>query len=127
MGILTRSYLDPIGSSSLDLIALVGLSCLAAAIYLFFNRQRYPDAPILRVSTKPGPLGALEDTAASVTDMMKLLEVGWQRYSKHGVNYLLNVPKEKLYIVAPKYFEEIRRAPDSHVSNLAANNDVSLH
>lgn len=125
MGILTHSYLDPDGSSSFELIALVGVSCLAMALYLFFNRQRYPDAPVLRVSTKSGPLGTLEDTATSVTDMMKLLDVGWQRYSKHGVNYLLNVPKEKLYIVAPKYFEEVRRAPDSHVSNLAANNEVS--
>ncbi|RSL57416.1 hypothetical protein BHE90_017151 [Fusarium euwallaceae] len=49
---------------------------------------------------------------------MSLLEVGWHRYSKHGINYLLNVPKDKLYIVAPKYFEELRRAPDSHLMQL---------
>ncbi|KAJ3548541.1 hypothetical protein NM208_g955 [Fusarium decemcellulare] len=124
MAIVTRSSFDLQGSLNFELAIFAWLSCSVIALYLFFNRQRYPDAPVLRVSTKPGPLGALDDTATSVTDMMKLLEVGWQRYSKKGINYLLNVPKEKLYIVAPKYFEEIRRAPDSHVSNLAANNEL---
>ncbi|KAH6967583.1 cytochrome P450 [Ilyonectria sp. MPI-CAGE-AT-0026] len=97
---------------------MLGSACILIAFYLLLTRRRYPDAPVLSISTKPGLLGVLEDTATSVTDIMSLLDVGWHRYSKHGVNYLLNVPQEKLYIVAPKYFEEIRRAPDSHLMQL---------
>ena len=41
------------------------------------------------------------------------------------INYLLNTPQGKEYVMAPNFVEEIRRASDTHVSNLAANNEVS--
>lgn len=105
-----------------SILAIVFSSIFA---YLCFQGEKYPDAPTLRVSTKPGTMGALEDKMMYMTDIMKLLDVGWERYSKKGINYLLPAPSRKFYIVAHKYLEEVRRAPETHVSNLASNNEVS--
>jgi hypothetical protein len=91
------------------------------------KRQRYPDGPWLRVSTKPGKLGQLDDHATFLRDSMAILRVGWERYSKHGVNYMLDTPEGPRYIVAQKYFDELVRAPDSHISALAAANNVRPH
>ncbi|KAJ5638390.1 hypothetical protein N7490_008269 [Penicillium lividum] len=100
---------------TLTFIGIVGWVTLA-------NRKRYPDAPWLRVSKKPGRLGLLEDQSTFLRDSTAILNVGWERYSKHGLNYLLDTPEGVRYIVAQKYFDELVRAPDSHISALLASN-----
>ncbi|KAF5228138.1 hypothetical protein FANTH_14585 [Fusarium anthophilum] len=104
--------------------ALSVLILSLVAWFVFRPKQRYPDAPWLRVSTKPGRLGLLEDQATFQTNPMAILSVGWERYSKHGINYMLDTMEGKRYIVAPKYLDEIVRAPDTHVSALTASNDL---
>ncbi|KAJ9144526.1 Cytochrome P450 [Pleurostoma richardsiae] len=93
-------------------------------IRFYLGRQKYPDAPTLRISERPGSLGVLDDMTRVVTDMGGMLQIGWEQYSKHNINYILNTFSGKRFVVAPKYFEEIRRAPDTHVSNLASNNEL---
>ena len=107
------------------LLVMIGLLGLAAG-FASSQRKRYPEAPWLRVSTKPGSLGQLEDHATFLRDSMAILRVGWERYSKHGINYMLDTPEGPRFIVAQKYFDELVRAPDSHISALAAANIVCL-
>lgn len=107
-------------------VAAVILGILGVVTGLSFaGRKRYPDAPWLRVSSKAGSRGRLEDHATFLRDSMAILRVGWERYSKHGTNYMLDTPEGPRYIVAPEYLDEVVRAPDSHVSALAAANVVS--
>jgi len=120
MALLTEHFDDvsPRVTISLALLALIVWG-------LFQGRRRYPDAPWLRVSTKPGLLGRLSDRETYMKDQMAILNVGWERYSKHGLNYMLDTPEGPRYVVAQKYFEELVRAPDTHVSALVASNVVS--
>jgi hypothetical protein len=108
----------------LFLAVTVILLGVAAWAIVGLRRQRFPDAPWLRVSKKPGSLGRLEDHAVFLQDSSKILDVGWEKYSKHGINYMLDTPEGPRYIVAQKYFDELVRAPDTHVSALAASNTV---
>lgn len=107
----------PMMTIIIGILGLVGGLALA-------TRKKYPDAPWLKVSSRPGSLGRLEDSATFLRDSMAILRVGWERYSKHGINYMLDTPEGPRYIVAPKYLDELVRAPDSHVSALAAANVV---
>ncbi|KIX08863.1 uncharacterized protein Z518_03520 [Rhinocladiella mackenziei CBS 650.93] len=103
-------------------ISLLGVF---AFTYWWLFTPRYPKAPTLRVSKKPWIFGELEDAKLYVTNSIDLLQIGWEQYSKHGTNYLLNTPKGKIYIVAPRYMDEVRRAPETHVDNTIANSQLT--
>ncbi|KAJ0418875.1 cytochrome P450 [Aspergillus carlsbadensis] len=109
----------PPGSAVLVLLTLVLVG------YLFLGRKtRLPNVPTLKISSRPGGLGAADDAATYMSNMMRVLQAGYNKYSRHGQNYLLRTPSGLELVVAPKFLEEIRRAPESHVSNLAANNEI---
>jgi hypothetical protein len=55
---------------------------------------------------------------------MKIYQAGYDRYSKHGKHYLYHIPQEMEMIVAPAFYEEIYRAPDTHLSSALANSEV---
>lgn len=113
------------GNGNLTSVVSLVLILLGIGIWrLLFMSKRFPNAPWLRVSKKPGILGTWEDRAAFDKNSIDFLRIGWERYSKHGINYMLDTAEGPRYIVAQKYFDEVVRAPDSHVSALAAANEV---
>lgn len=121
MALLSTSLKGDSAAPALALVlALVGLAAL-----WFLSQKRHPDAPWLRVSKKPGFLGQWEDRATFFDNPMAILNVGWERYSKRGINYMLDTGEGPRYVVAQKYFDELVRAPDTHVSALVASNLVS--
>lgn len=104
---------------------LATLLLMVSITFWSFNRKKLPkNIPILRISTKPGSLGSLEDKALYLWDITTAVNLGYQKYSRHGKHYLLNTPTGMELVIAPEFLEELRNAPESHVSNLAANNDA---
>ncbi|EOD48508.1 putative cytochrome p450 protein [Neofusicoccum parvum UCRNP2] len=101
---------------------LLGIAALlAGAGWLLSRRQRSPNLPTLRISQRPGQLGVADDIAMFLNDNRHFMSVGYERYSKHGKNYTVQLPTSKEVVVAPKFLDEVRSAPQSHVSNLDAN------
>ncbi|GME33224.1 cytochrome P450 [Neofusicoccum parvum] len=101
---------------------LLGIAALlAGAGWLLSRRQRSPNLPTLRISQRPGQLGVADDIAMFLNDNRRFMSVGYERYSKHGKNYTVQLPTSKEVVVAPKFLDEVRSAPQSHVSNLDAN------
>lgn len=123
MALIEASVLD----DSVKVIIAVVFFVVALGSWFSLNRTRYPDAPWLRVSKRPSLLGTLEDRTTLLSDPMAILSVGWERYSKHGLNYMLDTAEGPRYVVAQKYFEELTRAPDTHVSALRASNLASAY
>lgn len=108
-------------------VRTIGLFAVAVALVIWLSRrQRYPDVPVLRISKKPWILGQREDERLWVTNAITILLKGYEQYSSRNINYLVRRPEGKLLIVAPKFVEEVRRAPETHVQNHPANNDVSF-
>ena len=106
---------------------LVATALIAGlTLQIWFSMPRYPNVPTLRLSKKPWIFGEWEDAQASVHNAMEQCAIGWERYSKHGVNYLLNTPIRKVLVVAPRYFKEFNSAPEDVVHTLAAQNIVCL-
>ena len=65
---------------------------LTVALFLALRQHRkprLPDVPILQISNLPGQAGAAEDIAAFIRNGKDVLQIGYDRYSKHGQNYLL--------------------------------------
>jgi hypothetical protein len=116
--------LDSYGVSAIGIVAVIAL---AGWWVLKGNRTRYPDVPTLRVSSRPGSLGVLDDIAMYVNDHLQLLQIGYDRYSRHGQNYLVNTPLQKELVLAPRFLNDITKAPDSCVSNTAANHEAGCH
>ncbi|KIX08844.1 uncharacterized protein Z518_03501 [Rhinocladiella mackenziei CBS 650.93] len=117
---------DLLGPWSLQSVA-VAIAALGLLMYLwiFIDFQKYPDVPTLRLSSKPWIWGAREDAKLWVTDALSVLLTGYERYSSKGQNYLVTRPEGKLMVVAPRFIEEVRRAPETHVQNLPANNELT--
>ncbi|KIX05632.1 uncharacterized protein Z518_03604 [Rhinocladiella mackenziei CBS 650.93] len=92
--------------------AAIGFSLLLLllAVITGGSNQKYPNVPTLRVKTKE------EDIQLYLKDVMELLRVGYQKYSKQGRNYLLDLPKGKYFVASHHYLDEIMRAPPSHVN-----------
>lgn len=70
---------------------LVALLLTAAFLLALWQRRkpRLPDVPILQISNLPGQAGAAGDIAAFIRNGKDVLQIGYDRYSKHGQNYLL--------------------------------------
>lgn len=94
------------------------------AIHRWLHRQQDPDVPHLRVSTRPGATGKKDDIHTYMTDITKLYDIGYERFSRHGVHYTLDAPNGKELIVAPRFLDEIHRAPDEYLDNITPNEEV---
>jgi hypothetical protein len=57
---------------------------------------------------------------------MKILSLGWERFSRQGQNYLVDTPMGKYMVVAPEYLDEIMRAGDAMLGAVPAQNIVSF-
>ena len=66
------------------MLAIFAVILIAPALY-FNTRQRYPIAPTLKLSVRPGSLGTLDDTLLFVADSPRLFKLGYEKYSKKGV------------------------------------------
>ncbi|KIX09043.1 uncharacterized protein Z518_00121 [Rhinocladiella mackenziei CBS 650.93] len=107
-------------------VAIISLSILALALtFWYMYTPRYPDVPTLRVSKKPWIIGTIEDKIMFITNSKELLQIGWERYSSKGINYLINLPLRKHLIMAPQFSEEIRTAPAEFVDNTIANSEIT--
>jgi hypothetical protein len=115
--------LESISGVRLQVILIVIL--ILGIRHLVISRTRYPNVPVLKVSQKPGIFGRFEDIQSFVLDNMKLCNVGWERYSKHGKNYLMNTPTGKYLVVAPRFTDEVIRAPDDILNAEETQNLVS--
>jgi hypothetical protein len=113
------------GSLGINVPTLFVVAILITVVFGALSRQKYPDVPSLRISKKPGFLGTWEDARLWATDALSLLLLGYEQYSSKGQHYLVSRPEGKLLVVAPEFVEEVRRAPESHVQNAPANNEVA--
>ncbi|KIX06643.1 uncharacterized protein Z518_04619 [Rhinocladiella mackenziei CBS 650.93] len=106
-------------------VLVASVLLVSATISYLCTRQKYPNVPTLRISPKPGIFGAWEDRKLWVNDALNVLLLGYEKYSSKQQHYLVERPEGKLLIVAPNFIEEVRRAPETHVQNTPANNDLT--
>ncbi|OKL57034.1 hypothetical protein UA08_07349 [Talaromyces atroroseus] len=102
------------------LLAAVALT----AIRYFAKKERLPDVEFLRASNKPGRAGGSEDIQAFLSDSLGTIMKGYNEYSKLGKHFLLRTPRQVYFIAAPNFLEEIRKMPDSKLSQPAAANII---
>lgn len=75
--------------SSANVTYLFAATAILGLFVWYLNRQKLPDVPILSISTLPGAAGAAADVASFVADGSKVMQIGYERYSKKGQSYLL--------------------------------------
>ena len=124
------------------LVALV----LTTAFFLTLwqrRKPRLPDVPILQISNLPGQAGIAEDIATFIRNGKDVLQIGYDRYSKHGQNYLLRsvcpsfeslldetrssvfrTPWRLMFVVAPHFINEIAWVPDDKLDNHETHNEL---
>ncbi|KAH3940618.1 hypothetical protein HBH98_219170 [Parastagonospora nodorum] len=98
-------------------IALIGL-------IMYVRIPRLPKAPRLQISTLPGAAGAAADIAAFVADGSKVMQIGYDRFSRKGQSFLMRTPSHTVFVAAPHFIDEIRAANDSELNPLPANNVI---
>jgi len=118
---LSQPLIQIISENALNVAAATLLSIIA---FLVTNSTRYPKVPTLKISKKPGILGSWEDARLWMSDGLNVLLLGYEQYSSKGKHYLVTRPEGKMLVVAPAFVEEVRRAPETHVQNAPANNEV---
>jgi hypothetical protein len=102
------------------------LVVMFVAVHFILKRIPPPDLPVLRISRRWGLLGTFEDLQTFVDDNMRLCDVGWERYSKHGLNYVMNSPQGRYVVLAPRFTDELIRTPDTILNAEATQNLVRL-
>ncbi|KAL4781951.1 cytochrome P450 [Aspergillus varians] len=107
------------------LLRVAFLATLAwTAIRYFRKKERLPDVEFLRASNKPGKAGGPEDVQAFLDDSLGTIMKGYNEYSKQDKHFLLRTPRQVYFIAAPKFLDEIRKMPDTQLSQPAAANII---
>ncbi|KAI1609755.1 cytochrome P450 [Exophiala viscosa] len=110
--------------ATLILGALV-LSTIAWTAFQYLTRkERLPDVEFIRLSDKPGKAGDADDVQAFLNDSLGAIMKGYNEYSKKGKHFLLRTPRQVYFIAASNLLDEIRRMPDSQLSQPAAANII---
>ncbi|KAL6236542.1 hypothetical protein BDW75DRAFT_239197 [Aspergillus navahoensis] len=61
---------------------------------------------------------------AYVKNGHEVLRIGYERYTKKGMNFMMRTPGGVQFVALPEHIEEIRAAKDTELHNLPANNDL---
>ncbi|ETS83215.1 hypothetical protein PFICI_05091 [Pestalotiopsis fici W106-1] len=101
---------------------LVGIFILIIGAGVLLPKSvRLPDVEFLRISNKPGgKAGDADDIQAFLSDSLSAIMKGYNEYSKKGKHFLLRTPKQVYLIAATNFLDEIRKAPETHLSQPAA-------
>ncbi|KAF9886957.1 hypothetical protein FE257_010698 [Aspergillus nanangensis] len=106
-------------------VLILFVSVLGLRSYLTSGKKKeFPNVPWLKMSDLPGRAGELEDENSYVRNGHKVLQVGYDRYTKNGQNWMMRTPGGGQFVALPEHIEELRAAKDTDLHNLPANNDL---
>ncbi|KAL2859609.1 cytochrome P450 [Aspergillus pseudodeflectus] len=109
-------------------VILGALAVIAVYLKLFISSKR-ANLPIY--STHSGWLGSWHDSLDYLRDSPGVLKAGYERltgqFSKHDLFYQLRTPVRWVIVVPPRFVDEIRTAPPTHLSAKVAANDFHFH
>lgn len=95
------------------------LTAWCGVIVLARKKQRLPNVEFLRICDKPGNAGDDDDVEAFMEDSLGAILKGYKKYSKAGRHFLLRTPKQVYLMISPTMLDEIRKAPETHLSQPA--------
>ncbi|OKP10855.1 Ent-kaurene oxidase [Penicillium subrubescens] len=101
---------------------LLGAVIFGVLLYKFALSRRRANLPVY--GTHTGWQGSWKDSMDYVRDSPGVLKAGYEKFSKHGLFYQLRTPVRWVIVVPPKFVDEIRTAPPTHLSAREAANDV---
>ncbi|GAQ10181.1 fumitremorgin C monooxygenase [Aspergillus lentulus] len=101
------------------LLGTLGFVTLYYTLALSPKRARLPV-----YSTHSGWFGSWYDALDYLRDSPGVLKAGYEEFSKHGRFYQLRTPVRWVIVIPPKFVDEIRTAPPTHLSAKEAANDV---
>nr|POE75186.1 cytochrome p450 monooxygenase [Quercus suber]POE94733.1 cytochrome p450 monooxygenase [Quercus suber] len=113
------------GTSNLTLMATGALVLILGLAATWWPREpRLPNVPVLRLSALGGKAGMTEDIAAFVRNGKDVMQIGYDKYSRHGRNFLMQTPWRLMLVVAPKFIPEIVWAPDDKLDNQPSHDEI---
>ncbi|KAL2867848.1 cytochrome P450 [Aspergillus lucknowensis] len=102
-------------------LLLPALSLVPLCFRLAFGAKR-ANLPVY--STHSGLFGSWYDSLEYLRDSPGVLRAGYEKFSKLGLFYQLRTPARWVIVVPPKFIDEIRTAPPTHLSSQKAANDA---
>ncbi|KAF4986405.1 hypothetical protein FDECE_15978 [Fusarium decemcellulare] len=103
---------------------LLALTIVAWAVHFLTRRERLPNVEFIRIAAKPGRAGDSDDVEAFMKDSLGAIMKGYTQYSKHGKHFLLRTPTQVYLMASSSMLDEIRKAPESQLSQPAAANII---
>ncbi|XHG04070.1 hypothetical protein AWENTII_007351 [Aspergillus wentii] len=100
----------------------LAVAVLAVIFLAFYLSPRRAKVPVY--STHSGWLGTWKDSLDYLQDSAGVLRAGYQKFSQHGQFFQLRTPIRWVVVVPPKFVDEIRTAPPTHLSAKESANDV---
>ncbi|KFY43370.1 hypothetical protein V494_02019 [Pseudogymnoascus sp. VKM F-4513 (FW-928)] len=109
--------LDLVSSKYSGLLVVIAL---VTALIRYIPRK----ANLPRYGTHSGLLGSWYDSLDYLKDSAKVLSAGYEKFSRHGLFYQIRTPVRWFIVAPPKFIEEIRTAPSTHLCAREAATDI---